>query len=171
MRSAFRHQDALIGYAYGILRDWALAEDAVQESLIVVQRKWEQFSPGSSMYAWVRQIVRYECLDARRTAQRLAPMEEQELTGLVDSAFEQYADDETAERVLERKAALRECMEKADERSRTLILRFYRDRWPFEKLAAWTGRSSSALRVNLLRIRRSLRDCIEKQLAVGGCGP
>src|ERR1043165_4952124 len=63
LRSAFKYQDALVSYAYGLLQDWALAQDAVQEAFIVLQKKHAEFRAGANVFAWVRQIVRFEALN------------------------------------------------------------------------------------------------------------
>jgi RNA polymerase sigma-70 factor, ECF subfamily len=98
----------------------------------------------------------------------VSPMEDKELTSLVDQALEAQASEQNADDLLDRKEALRECMARIDEKSRKLIIRFYRDAWSFDQMSAWLGRSANALRVNVSRIRQSLRVCIEKRLAAAG---
>src|SRR5690349_9836870 len=72
LRSAFKYQDALVGYAYALLQDWALAQDAVQEAFIVLQRKHAEFKAGANVFTWARQIVRFEALNIIRSRQREA---------------------------------------------------------------------------------------------------
>src|SRR5688572_12166309 len=67
LRSAFKYQDALVSYAYGLLQDWALAQDAVQEAFIVLQKKHAEFRPDANVYTWARQIVRFEALNILRS--------------------------------------------------------------------------------------------------------
>ena len=72
LRSAFKYQDALVSYAYGLLQDWALAQDAVQEAFIVLQKKHAEYRPDANVYTWARQIVRFEALNILRSRQREA---------------------------------------------------------------------------------------------------
>lgn len=53
-----------------ILSDYALAEDAVQESFLRVIRKREQYIPGSGFSCWFYAIVRNVCLDMLRKCAR-----------------------------------------------------------------------------------------------------
>src|SRR6266536_5242039 len=90
LRSAFKYQDALVSYAYGLLQDWALAQDAVQEAFIVLQKKHREFRPGSNPFAWARQIVRFEALKLLRSRQHESCVVDEELFTLVDQQFERY---------------------------------------------------------------------------------
>src|SRR5687767_10227256 len=70
VKAAFQYRDALIHHAFVLLRDAALAEDVVQDAFIVVMRKWADFQPGTSVFHWVREIVRNKSLEALRTRRR-----------------------------------------------------------------------------------------------------
>ena len=70
LRAAFKYQDALVSQAFALLQDWSLAQDAVQETFIVLQKKHAEFRPGSSVFAWARQMVRYEALNILRARGR-----------------------------------------------------------------------------------------------------
>src|SRR5688500_1446092 len=94
LRSAFKYQDALVAYAFGLIQDWALAQDAVQEAFIVVQRKHAEFRAEASVFTWVRQIVRFEALNILRSRQREACFVDEELISLIDRQFERYLDGE-----------------------------------------------------------------------------
>src|SRR5881628_659170 len=106
LRSAFKYQDALVSYAYGLLQDWALAQDAVQEAFIVLQKKHAEFHPGASVFAWARQIVRFETLNILRSRQRESCFVDEELFTLVDQQFERYFDQEVVGAFEARKVAL-----------------------------------------------------------------
>jgi RNA polymerase sigma-70 factor, ECF subfamily len=166
LRAALKYQEPLTCYAYGILRDWALADDAVQESFIVAQTKWQDFEAGSSIYAWVRQILRYKCLDLLRARKREVVLEDTELTKLVDETLEKHATEEEADQMAERKSALRFCMEKINAESRQLILQCYRDTESYVSVADDADSTVNAIRVRVHRIRQALRRCIEKRLAL-----
>jgi RNA polymerase sigma-70 factor (ECF subfamily) len=52
--------------AMGVLTDRHLAEDAVQEAVIVGLQKINSFEPGTNFTAWMGQIVRHIALNHRR---------------------------------------------------------------------------------------------------------
>ena len=56
----------LLTSARSLLGNFAAAEDAVQEALIVVMNKYDQFQEGTSILAWCRSIGRLEVLRAKR---------------------------------------------------------------------------------------------------------
>ena len=57
-------------YARALLGNYAAAEDAVQEAMLVVVAKHDQFEEGTSVLAWCRSIVRIEVLRAKQRHQR-----------------------------------------------------------------------------------------------------
>ena len=171
LRSAFKYQDALVSYAYGLLQDWALAQDAVQEAFIVLQKKHAEFRPDANVYTWVRQIVRFEALDILRSRQRECYFVDDELFSLVDQQFERHLDLDAVGALESRKAALQHCMSRLDGESVSLLLGFYKDALSCDKLAEAQRKSVNAIRLSLSRIRTKLRECVQRQLALGEARP
>src|SRR5262249_6090281 len=153
LRSAFRYQDALVSYAYGLLQDWGLAQDAVQEAFIVLQRKHAEFRPGANVFGWARQIVRFEALGIMRSRQRESSVVDAELFTLVDQQFDRYFEQEPVGVLESRKTALQHCLSRLDHDSLALLLAFYKDALSCEKLSAIHHRSVNAIRLSLSRIR------------------
>lgn len=171
LRSAFKYQDALVSYAYGLLQDWALAQDAVQEAFIVLQKKHAEFRPDANVYTWARQIVRFEALNILRSRQREACFIDDELFSLVDQQFERHLDLDAIGALESRKAALQHCMSRLDGESVSLLLGFYKDALSCDKLAEAQRKSVNAIRLSLSRIRTKLRECVERQLALAEARP
>jgi RNA polymerase sigma-70 factor, ECF subfamily len=167
LRSAFRYQDALTSYAYGLLQDWALAQDAVQEAFIVLQAKHAEFRPEANVFAWARQIVRFEALNLLRSRRREASFVDDELFSLVDQQFEKHLDQETLSGLESRKVALQFCMSRLDQNSTSLLLGYYKDACSCEKLSELHRKSVNAIRLSLSRIRAKLRECVRHRLALG----
>ena len=65
-KAAFGFYDAFVACSYALLRDHALAEDAVQSAYVVITRKADTFSADKSAIAWCRGIVRLEVLRLHR---------------------------------------------------------------------------------------------------------
>ena len=171
LRSAFKYQDALVSYAYALLQDWALAQDAVQEAFIVLQRKHAEFNPGANVFTWARQMVRFEALNIIRSRQREACFVDEELFALVDEQFERHLDQEATSAMESRKAALQHCMSRLDSESVSLLLGFYKDALSCEKLSELHRKSVNAVRLSLSRIRVKLRDCVRARLAIAEVNP
>jgi RNA polymerase sigma-70 factor (ECF subfamily) len=166
LRQAFRYQDALVSYAFGLLQDWALAQDAVQEAFIVLQRKHAEFRPGANVFTWVRQMVRFEALNLLRSRRKESCFVDDELFSLVDQQFEKHLDADSLLTLESRKTALQHCLTQLDDGSLQLLLGFYRDALSCEKLSALRQRSVNAVRLSLSRTRARVRDCVQRRLTV-----
>ena len=88
LKQALAYHDQLIAYAWSLLGSYAAAEDAVQEAMLVVVRKFDQFQEGTSMLAWCRSIVRLEVLRAKQSRKRDRSLAERLLDDAIDSAFD-----------------------------------------------------------------------------------
>src|SRR3954468_22076151 len=60
MRLFLQHQPMLFVFLHSILNDWEDAEEALQETSIVLWRKREQFVPGTSFVNWAMTIAQYQ---------------------------------------------------------------------------------------------------------------
>lgn len=56
-----RFQNMAVGYAYSVLQDWHLAEDAAQEAFIEAHRVLPQLQEPHAFPAWLRRIVFKHC--------------------------------------------------------------------------------------------------------------
>ncbi|HVR87859.1 MAG TPA: sigma-70 family RNA polymerase sigma factor, partial [Planctomycetota bacterium] len=90
IKSAFRYQEALQAFAFGLLRDWALAEDVVQDAFIIVMNQWEDYEPGTSLFSWIRQIVHHKAMEARRSRTRQLQLSDGALFARIGAALDRY---------------------------------------------------------------------------------
>jgi RNA polymerase sigma-70 factor (ECF subfamily) len=162
VKGAFQHREALLTYAFALLRDWVRAEDAVQDAFIVVMNKWAEFRPGTSLFLWVRQIVHFKVLEAMRT-RKLSPVEE-ELLSRVAASMQRGLDEKIAHHQRLRRQALQRCMAHLDARSAGLLSGFYTQSLSCESLAQLQHRSVNAVRLSLSRLRKQLHDCVLRQM-------
>ena len=56
-----RFQDMAFGYAYSILGDFHLAEDAAQEAFVTAYQHLDKLRNPNAFPGWLRQIVRTAC--------------------------------------------------------------------------------------------------------------
>ena len=69
-----RYHDRLVRQASEVLRDRALAEDAVQETWLVVLEDLERFEGRSSLLTWLTGITLNRAKDMRRKRSRIIPI-------------------------------------------------------------------------------------------------
>lgn len=163
LKAAFGYHDVLVGYACALLRDHALAEDAVQNAYLVITRKCDAYSEGASLLAWCRGIVRLEVFQILRKSQHEIPTEDAMLYDSVADSFEQVQTPEGQAVAGERRKQLLSCLEKLPERSRQLLTGRYVDDLGLAALSAKMDMSESAVRKSIYRIRCSLRLCLEQE--------
>jgi len=169
IKAVFQYQDAMLSHAFVLLRDWAQAEDVLQDAYLVVMDKWKDFQPGSSLYAWMRQIVVYKAMQVRRSraAGKVATVDEELLT-VVARTVENRLDEKMAEIQQTTHRVLQECMAGLGAFSTGLLTEFYWQMSSCEALAKTHGRSVNAIRLVLSRLRMQLRECIKRRLNTEG---
>ena len=79
-----QHGDSLYRFALVRVRETALAEDLVQETLLAAWRAKDSFAGGSAERTWLIAILKNKLIDHFRRSNRESPMPEMEDT---DEAF------------------------------------------------------------------------------------
>jgi RNA polymerase sigma factor (sigma-70 family) len=74
-------QDLALGYAYGLLRDWHLAEDAAQEAFVAAYASLRSLRDDAAFAGWLRRIVHHQChRTLRRHDIEVTPIQDVEAT-------------------------------------------------------------------------------------------
>lgn len=145
-----RHWAAALHLAQGLLRDDALAEDAVQEAFARVYLLRQRYRSEFSFQAWLSAMVRNLCLDQLRRRRR-APVTVDALPDVpVESAEAAFLARESRWQVWNRLRAL-------DENDRALLTGYALDGLSYQELARRTGLSLPQVKIRLHRIRKRLR--------------
>ena len=154
-----RHQARIKGFIVSLLGDFAVAEDVLQETFLVVQRKADSFDLNGNFIAWAFQIARFQAMKAQaqhqRTADRFA---DDVIEALVASAPVEPFDEAKL-------AVLPGCLEKLAPQARRIVDLFYQHEHKPREIAGMIGWTPAAVSVALSRARTFLRQCIEQQLA------
>jgi RNA polymerase sigma-70 factor, ECF subfamily len=110
----------LLGVANRMLQRRDLAEEAVQDTMVLIWRKAHQFRSGDgSARGWIYAILRNRCLNILRDGRRLETLSPDELTAMQDARLSAAGADI---QLADEKAALRFCLEELDSRTRRSIL-------------------------------------------------
>jgi RNA polymerase sigma-70 factor (ECF subfamily) len=136
------------------------AEEILQDANCVMLAKHHQFEPGSNFVAWASQIAVYEILKYRKRHGR-------EKLRFSDEFLQAVAEEAplTLDNVEERRRALELCLQKLRPKDRELIQERYSPGTRGRDLAEDLGRPANSLYQSLGRIRRTLMECVERQLA------
>jgi RNA polymerase sigma-70 factor, ECF subfamily len=157
------HQRRLYLYTMTLLPAAVDAEDVLQETNLVLWRKFDQYQPGTNFFAWACQITRFEVLKYREKRARAAML-------LDPDVFDQLA--EVAIKQVEHldeshRRALVDCMDRLSAGDRDLMRKRYAEAMAVQAIAAAMNRSPNAVSKSLGRIRRLLLECINSKASLG----
>ncbi|MBN1672521.1 MAG: sigma-70 family RNA polymerase sigma factor [Kiritimatiellae bacterium] len=161
----FEYRDALLAYAYTFLHDWALAEDALQETLMVVLKKRNESEPIRNLYGWVRRILFNKTMELLRARRHETTAEQEQLETAVAEALDQFLAEQDAAHMRQMRRALEECMSGLNKTALEMLAGFYWRRQSCEQLASLFKRSVNAVKLALSRTRKQLRGCMQVRLA------
>jgi len=139
------------------------ASDIRQAVNIVLWKKRDEFTPGSSFKSWAFQVARFEVKHYLRTRSRSRVVAfDEALLDLFATEFPAVTDE-----LPERRRALSHCLSKVTEKDSELIRHRYWSDQSLEDLARSTNRSVGTLKARLHQLRSSLKRCIESTLQPG----
>jgi RNA polymerase sigma-70 factor (ECF subfamily) len=148
--------DAFISSA---VRNRADAQDILQDVAVAILDGHSLPMSDRDFTAWSIGIARHKIADHfRRKSHRHLVMGDEVLQDVAD-AFAAHADAWTAEG-----HALEHCLDRVKGDAKHLLHLRYRDGHSPQEIAHRLGRTSEAIRASLLRVRRALRECIERRL-------
>lgn len=135
------------------------ASEALQETAVVLWRKFDEFDPARDFRAWASGIARNKALALIRDRQRDRHVFDVDLANrLADRAEAQET------RYSSEREALEECLQKLPLDRRELVLSAYRQGMRMDQLAAQRGQTPMSLYKVLQRIRQTLHDCVRRNL-------
>jgi len=166
MRLWTESQPAVVGFIHATVRDPAAAKDLVQETALVLFRRFGEYDGVRPFLGWALGIAKFQVLGFRRDAAR-------SLVCFDSDLFDRFTEmwTETAAAASERSSALEVCLERLAVRPRQMVRLRYFEELNSEEIARRLGGRSAAVRVALQRIREQLRACVEQQLRTGGRAP
>lgn len=152
--------DKLRGYLMSLLGSRADAEDVLQRSSVIMWQKFDNFEPGTDFVAWASTICFYEAKNFLRLAVR-SPLrfDDELLQRLSDDRLNDLENQEP------RLRALDVCLKRLRDDDSELIKAAYLDDGQISELALKLNRSTQTIYNKLNLLRKSLADCVRKQLA------
>lgn len=158
-----RSEPGLHAFVLSMEPHWDAAEEIMQQTSLVLWRKFDEYRTGTSFLNWACQIARYELLNHRKKHQRSR-------LRFNDAMFDTLADEsmQDAEQLADERRALSHCLGKLDGDDRSILDRAYAGRETIGQIADALGRTHNSLYKRLNRIRESLLMCIRRTL--GGEG-
>jgi len=153
-----QYQQRVLLFILSLVPHRADAEEILQETNLVLWRRFDEFQPGSDFRAWAFQVAyhKVKAFQERQGRERLrfGPK-------VMERLAEIAAAEDSMPAILE---ALDECKKKLSEQDRELIELRYQPGATTASVAAELGRSVAAVYKAIVRIRRTLYDCIQRAI-------
>lgn len=146
-------------YALRLLHNGADAEEVLQETNLVLWRKFDQFEPGTDFVRWACRVAYFEVLKLREKR----PSRERLFSGDFVEAIAVEAEEST-ELLDDRRQALTQCLQKLPQADRKLVLARYQPKATTRAVAESLERSVQGTQKSLHRIRNTLLVCIQRTL-------
>ena len=163
------YQARVRGYLARWVRDAATVDDLAQEVFIAAFRNIGRFDGAVPIGAWFAGIARNQALNHLRTEHRRGARQGDALAATLQEwrlkALESDGD-LLATRLLEVEA-LRSCMDALAANQRELVEEHYMAGRSCADIARDRAQEQGTVRMTMMRIRHSLRACLERQLADG----
>ena len=164
------HQGRVRGFVGRFVRNPNTIDDIAQDVFLAAYRSLDSYHGDSSLSTWLLGIARNRALAFLRDENRRRSRESGRLNAVIvaqkhEEAAAKPVDLSESEREI---MALEECVKTLPEQSASLVEQHYLKARSSSEIAREIGRSESAVRMTLLRIRHVLRDCIQKRLASEG---
>ncbi len=157
-----RESRSLVAFLTMLTGNRSLADDLFQETCLEAWRIQERLEPDAEVGRWLRTIARYQVLRHFRRASR------SKVRSLSPDVLDRLEGDWTTlvvpSRTERRRSALGTCLEVLSSDQRSALAQRYEGNRSFLQIGEPTGRSESAVKMWLSRLRQKLQDCIERRL-------
>ncbi len=145
---------------FTLVHNLADAEEILQQTSVVLWRKFSEFRRDQDFTRWACGIARYEVLKHRHERGKAVLLMSDALVERLAAATIREIDHSDR-----RREALQQCLEELLPRHRELIRMRYEEDCRPEGLAVRLGRTADAVRRSLHRIRMRLLECVDRKLA------
>jgi RNA polymerase sigma-70 factor (ECF subfamily) len=154
-------QTRLYGYIHSLVRDVNDADDLLQQTTLILWKKFDEFDRGRSFFSWACGIARLEVANFLRGRGRQRLYFSDDLNLLLIEAQAEM----TSAELDDRRDALARCVEMLRQRDRELLVECYTQPSGIHAAADRRRRSVHSVYNSLRRIRRALFECIARTLA------
>jgi RNA polymerase sigma-70 factor (ECF subfamily) len=156
-----QHHRWLYAYLMSLLGDFSSTEEVFQEVCVILWREYGKFDPETDFRRWASVIARnkvYQFRDAR--ARRGKCLSNEVLELIADQALDK------SDLLEERRVALHNCLALLSDSDRELVAACYSEpSRNFKQVAEQLSRPVNTVYKALQRIRRALRECIDRRIA------
>ena len=151
-----RSEQDLRRFIRSLVPTWTDTDEVLQQTAMVIWRKFEQYDADTEFMKWACVIARFEALAYRRKMARdRLVFREDVLNLMADEGIEEL------DHCRSDHDALVECLAEMPEKQKKFVLLAYTPGVKVKELAEEAGSSAAAYYMRLKRLRRQLMICVE----------
>lgn len=154
-------QAQILGFVQTLIPSQHDAEEVLQETSIILWKKWPEYDHKRSFAAWACGIARYEVFRYLRKKPRLLQLDLDVLNQVADLALDQVRADSQQADSLE---ALKACLDELPTKDSSLLALRYRRGVAVSDIAAEVGLARSTVFEALQQTRFRLLRCVQRRL-------
>ncbi|MGJ8724806.1 MAG: sigma-70 family RNA polymerase sigma factor [Roseibacillus sp.] len=153
------HEPDLRRFIRSLLPTQTDADDVLQQTALVVWRKFDQYDPETHFMKWACVIARFEALAYRRKIARDRLVFREDILDLMAAEGMNEIDERSAEH-----RALEVCLRTMTEQQRKFLTMAYTSGIKVKEMAEESGSTAAAFYMRLKRLRAQLQKCVEKKI-------
>jgi len=153
-----KHQNYAYGTAIGMLSDFDLAQDVVQEAFLIAYRDLKKLKDPNRFGLWLRGIVRNTALSALTELDRVRTVADEMLYVSESVALPQVLD---VDAMPERRLLVHHALTRLSDKNREVVGLYYVSRLSYADIAQFLGITETAVQGRLQRARVQLREELE----------
>ncbi|MDF1753430.1 MAG: sigma-70 family RNA polymerase sigma factor [Verrucomicrobiales bacterium] len=158
-----KYEPDLRRFIRSLLPTWTDTDEVLQQTAIVIWKKFDQYDPETHFMKWACVIARFEALAYRRKMARDRHVFREDILEIMaDEGI-----DELDSRKIEHEA-LETCLREMTEKHRKFLILAYTPGIKVKEMAEEAGTSAASYYMRLKRLRRKLMECVETKTQVPG---
>ncbi len=159
LRQFLPNEGLLRAYLRAAVRDHNDVEDLLQEVTAVLWEKYGSFDRSRPFRPWALGVARLQILKWKQRGARSREILSDDVLALLE-----HTAAAEAESVEERRLHLRDCVAGLPAHVKDVVRLRYLEELPIAELAARVRKSVAAVEMILVRVRRALRECVDRRL-------
>ena len=161
MRLFTTHEMRLRAFAMSMIGNYVDAEDVLQQTNLVLWKRFDQFEPGTTFMSWAGRILYLVALDYKKKQKRARLQFGEAFIVAIANASSR---EEFTETLRDQERVLGGCISKLKAQHQEMLRVRYTDGISVEQMSVMYKKSVESIYKLLSRTRRILQDCVRLQL-------
>jgi RNA polymerase sigma-70 factor, ECF subfamily len=155
-----RNEERIFGFILKLLPNFSLAEDIMQDTMMIMWRKFEEFEEGTCFAAWGMQIARYKVMEFHQQNKKHV------VVHFNEEILKQLTTDDSGSGSKNRyMEALHGCVNKLKEQNQEIVMLRYSKEMSSKQISVQMGVSTNVVYKSIAKIHYLLQECVEKTLS------